>query len=78
MTLKHEVEEYIRGGQMTDTINKPKDTYSNKQALAELRLCAIVLRATQPSTVLNSLDLARKALANAIDDLAAVVQASER
>jgi len=57
--------------------NAPAAVASNAQALAELKLCEIVLRATQPSTVLNSLDVARAAVRAAIADLAAVVELSK-
>ena len=50
---------------------------AHKQALAELQVCAIVLRKTQPSTILNSLDIARAAVDAAIKDLSAVVTISE-
>lgn len=58
--------------------NLPQRLHDNRQALAELKLCAVVLRAMQPSTILNSLDIARAAVNVAIADLAAVVELSEK
>lgn len=62
---------------MDGVLNRPKAVNDNAQALAELKLCEIVLRATQPSTVLNSLDVARAAVRVAIADLSAVVELSK-
>lgn len=57
-----------------------RDTMSvvntNRQALENLKLARLSLRNTQPSTVLNSLDVARKAVDTAIVDMEAVVRLS--
>lgn len=49
---------------------------TNRQALENLKLARLSLRNTQPSTVLNSLDVARKAVDTAIADMEAVVRLS--
>lgn len=66
------------GGMMTDgaQYNAMARANDNRQALENLKLARLSLRNTQPSTVLNSLDVARQAVDVAIGDMEAVVRLS--